>query len=72
MPALGYVVSYGDLSKALKEEINQSSLVKISYEFEVSAIENKEDKSILYGRTKNSPLETPLLILADGGKNNTD
>ena len=72
LPALGYVVSYGDLSKVLEEEINQSSLVKISYEFEVSAIENKEDKSILYSLSKNSPLETPLLILADGGKNNTD
>ena len=72
LPALGYVVSYGDLSKVLEDSINQSSLVKISYEFEVSAIENKQDKSILYGRTKNSPLEAPLLILADGGKNTTD
>ena len=72
LPALGYVVSYGDLSKALEDPINQSSLIKVSYEFEVSAIENKQDKSILYGLTKNLPLEAPLLILADGGKNNTD
>ena len=72
LPALGYVVSYGDLSKALEDPINQSSLIKVSYEFEVSAIENKQDKSILYGLTKNIPLEAPLLILADGGKNTTD
>ena len=72
LPALGYVVSYGDLSKALEDPINQSSLIKVSYEFEVSAIENKRDKSILYGLTKNIPLEAPLLILADGGKNTTD
>ena len=72
LPALGYVVSYGDLSKALEDPINQSSLIKVSYEFEVSAIENKQDKSILYGLTKNLPLEAPLLILADGGKNTTD
>ena len=72
LPALGYVVSYGDLSKALEDPINQSSLIKVSYEFEVSAIENKQDKSILYGLTKNVPLEAPLLILADGGKNTTD
>ena len=72
LPALGYVVSYGDLSKALEDPINQSSLIKVSYEFEVSAIENKQDKSILYGLTKNLPLEAPLLILADGGKNITD
>jgi len=38
----------------------------------VSAIENKKDKSILYGRDRNLPLEAPLLILADGGKNTTD
>jgi 2-octaprenyl-6-methoxyphenol hydroxylase len=72
LPALGYVVSYGDLSKALEAAISQSSLVKVSYEFEVSAIENKKDKSILYGRDRNLPLEAPLLILADGGKNTTD
>ena len=72
LPALGYVVSYGDLSKALEDPINQSSLIKVSYEFEVSAIENKQDKSILFGLTKNIPLEAPLLILADGGKNTTD
>jgi len=72
LPALGYVVSYGDLSKALEDSINQSSLIKVSYEFEVSAIENKQDKSILYDLTKNLPLEAPLLILADGGKNTTD
>jgi len=72
LPALGYVVSYGDLSKALEVAISQSSLVKVSYEFEVSAIENKKDKSILYGRDRNLPLEAPLLILADGGKNTTD
>jgi 2-octaprenyl-6-methoxyphenol hydroxylase len=62
LPALGYVVSYGDLSKALEVTISQSSLVKVSYEFEVSAIENKKDKSILYGRARNLPLEAPLLI----------
>ena len=38
----------------------------------MSAIENKKDKSILYGRDRNLPLEAPLLILADGGKNTTD
>jgi 2-octaprenyl-6-methoxyphenol hydroxylase len=72
LPALGYVLSYGDLSKALEDEISKSSLIKVSYEFKVSAIKNKKDKSILYSLTKNLPLEAPLLILADGGKNTTD
>jgi len=72
LPALGYVLSYGDLSKALEDEISKSSLIKVSYEFKVSAIKNKKDKSILYSLTKNLPLEAPLLILADGGKNTID
>ena len=33
--------------------LRQNGYLHVSYEFEVSAIENKEDKSILYGRTKN-------------------
>ena len=46
LPALGYVVSYGHLSKALEEAVNQSSNIKITYEFEVSAIKN--EKGYLY------------------------
>ncbi|MSQ80670.1 MAG: 2-octaprenyl-6-methoxyphenyl hydroxylase [Candidatus Methylopumilus sp.] len=72
LPALGYVVSYGDLSKALENEINKYSLIKITYEFEVSTIKNDKNKSILYGLNKDLPIETLLLILADGGKNTAD
>jgi 2-octaprenyl-6-methoxyphenol hydroxylase len=69
LPALGYVVSYGSLSKALEEAINQSANIKITYEFEVSAIKNEKDKSVLYGGNEDFTIEAPLLVLADGGKN---
>ena len=68
MPALGYIVSYGALSKVLEEAVNQSPKIKITYEFEVSAIKNEKDRSILYGGNKDLPIEAPLLVLADGGK----
>jgi 2-octaprenyl-6-methoxyphenol hydroxylase len=71
LPALGYVVSYGHLSEALEEAVNQSSNIKITYEFEVSAIKNDKDTSILYGRNEDLTIEAPLLVLADGGKNTT-
>lgn len=72
LPALGYIVSYGALSKVLEEAVNQSPKIKITYEFEVSAIKNEKDRSILYGGNKDLPIEAPLLVLADGGKNTTD
>jgi len=71
LPALGYIVSYGALSKVLEEAVNQSPKIKITYEFEVSAIKNEKDRSILYGGNKDLPIEAPLLVLADGGKNTT-
>ena len=72
LPALGYIVSYGALSKVLEEAVNQSPKIKITYEFEVSAIKNEKDRSILYGGNKDLSIEAPLLVLADGGKNTTD
>ena len=72
LPALGYVVSYGDLSKALEEAVNQSSNIKITYEFEVSAIKNEKDRPTLYGGNEDFSIKTPLLVLADGGKNSTE
>jgi 2-octaprenyl-6-methoxyphenol hydroxylase len=71
LPALGYVISYGNLSKALEEAVNQSSNIKITYEFEVSAIKNQKDTLVLYGSNEDFPIEAPLLVLADGGKNTT-
>jgi len=71
LPALGYIVSYGALSKVLEEAVNQSPKIKITYEFEVSAIKNEKDRSILYGGNKDLPIEAALLVLADGGKNTT-
>lgn len=71
LPALGYVVSYGNLSKVLEEAVDQSSKIKITYEFEVSAIKNEKDRSVLYGCNKDLPIESPLLVFADGGKNTT-
>jgi 2-octaprenyl-6-methoxyphenol hydroxylase len=71
LPALGYIVSYGALSKALEEAVNQSPKIKITHEFEVSAIKNEKDRSILYGGNKDLPIEAALLVLADGGKNTT-
>ena len=71
LPALGYIVSYGALSKALEEAVNQSPKIKITHEFEVSAIKNEKDRSILYGGNKDLPIEAALLALADGGKNTT-
>ncbi|HEY9322252.1 MAG TPA: FAD-dependent monooxygenase [Candidatus Methylopumilus sp.] len=72
LPALGYIVSYGALSKVLEEAVNQSPKIKITHEFKVSAIKNEKDRSILYGGNKDLAIEAPLLVLADGGKNTTD
>jgi 2-octaprenyl-6-methoxyphenol hydroxylase len=72
LPALGYIVSYGALSKVLEEAVNQSPKIKITHEFKVSAIKNEKDRSILYGGNKDLSIEAPLLVLADGGKNTTD
>ena len=71
LPALGYVVSYGNLSRALEEAVSQSSNIKITYEFEVSAIKNEKDTTVLYGSNKDLSIEAPFLVLADGGKNTT-
>lgn len=72
LPALGYIVSYGALSKVLEEAVNQSPKIKITHEFKVSTIKNEKDRSILYGGNKDLAIEAPLLVLADGGKNTTD
>ncbi len=71
LPVLGYVISYGDLSKALEERVNESHVSKITYEFEVTAIKNEKNRSVLYGRDKDESINTSLLVFADGGKNTT-
>jgi 2-octaprenyl-6-methoxyphenol hydroxylase len=71
LPALGYIVSYGALSKVLEEAANQSPKIKITHDFEVSAIKNEKNRLILYGGNKDLPIDAPLLVLADGGKNTT-
>ena len=71
LPVLGYVISYGDLSKALEERVNESHVSKITYEFEVAAIKNEKNRSVLYGRDKDESINASLLVFADGGKNTT-
>ncbi len=71
LPVLGYVISYGDLSKALEERVNESHVSKITYEFEVAAIKNEKNRSVLYGRDRDESINTSLLVFADGGKNTT-
>jgi 2-octaprenyl-6-methoxyphenol hydroxylase len=68
--ALGYVLSYGDLSRALNESMSQQPLVHGLFEAHAEQIvHSAQDASVSYthqGQTLH--VTSPLVVLADGGR----
>jgi 2-octaprenyl-6-methoxyphenol hydroxylase len=68
--ALGYVLSYGDLSRALNEAMSQQPLVHGLFEAHAEQIvHGAQDASVSYthqGQTLH--VTSPLVVLADGGR----
>lgn len=66
VPALGYVLPYGELAAALKQVLRDASIA-VDYGVAVARIESTVDAATLTtadGRT----LATPLAVVADGGR----
>ena len=70
LPALGYVLSYGALTKALDEVLADFTGVETLYEAEATHIQPSTDKaSVTFNYQQQSPaLSSALLVLADGGR----
>jgi 2-octaprenyl-6-methoxyphenol hydroxylase len=70
-PALGYVLSYGALSRALDDALASLQSVRVVYNAEVTNIEPGEESATVSFSDANSGnirrLSIPLAILADGG-----
>lgn len=72
-PVLGYVLSYGALSKALDDALARSPAIQVVYGAEVTGIETTDaEATITYVETKESVHITrhagaALAVLADGG-----
>ncbi len=74
LPALGYVLSYGNLCKALDMGLSKCRTVTARYGAEaLEIIPSSANASLtfLYEGTEHK-METPLLVLADGGKSLRD
>jgi 2-octaprenyl-6-methoxyphenol hydroxylase len=69
-PALGYVLSYGALTKALDEVLADFTGVETLYEAEATHIQPSTDKaSVTFNYQQQSlALSSALLVLADGGR----
>lgn len=70
LPALGYVLSYGALTKALDEVLADFTGVETLYEAEATHIQPSTDKaSVTFNYQQQSQaLSSALLVLADGGR----
>lgn len=70
LPALGYVLSYGALTKALDEVLADFTGVETLYEAEATHIQPSTDKaSVTFNYQQQSlALSSALLVLADGGR----
>ena len=70
LPALGYVLSYGALTKALDEVLADFTGVETLYEAEATHIQPSTDKaSVTFNYQQQSQaLTSALLVLADGGR----
>ncbi len=68
--ALGYVLSYGDLSRALDQALSQQPLVNFLFEASAEAIRHDAAlATVTYQhQAKQQCLGSPLLVLADGGR----
>lgn len=70
LPALGYVLSYGALTKALDEVLADFTGVETLYEAEATHIQPSTDKaSVTFNyQQRSQALSSALLVLADGGR----
>jgi 2-octaprenyl-6-methoxyphenol hydroxylase len=70
LEALGYVVSYGDLSAALDSTIKETPLVRIQYDTSAESIDNNEARAeIAIAHQNNIQKVTAMLaVIADGGR----
>ena len=68
--ALGYVLSYGDLSRALNEAMSQQPMVHCLFEAHAEQIvHSAQDASVSYTHQGQSlHVSSPLVVLADGGR----
>ncbi len=68
--ALGYVLSYGDLSRALYQALGQQSLASCLFEATAQAIQHSaEQATVSYTHAAQAhSLTSPLVVLADGGR----
>ncbi|MBZ4201176.1 MAG: FAD-dependent monooxygenase [Methylotenera sp.] len=68
--ALGYVLSYGDLSRALYQALQQQTSVNCLFGASAEYIEhNAEQATVRYTQlAKEVTLNSPLVVLADGGR----
>ena len=73
-PALGYVLSYGDLSTALDHAIQQFPGIEVSYETEALAIKPGQDSAEVEYRSQwqNYAGMARMAVLADGGRSLAD
>ena len=68
VPALGYVLSYGDLNLALQEAL-QTNEVRVRFDAPVADVTpGAESASLLIGGGQPCQLATRLAIVADGGR----
>jgi len=67
--ALGYIISYGDLLKALQKKISHSKNIEAFYNAKVLSFVSKEETQnlIFKYKSKEKSLNCDLLVLADGG-----
>ena len=70
LPALGYVLSYGALTKALDEVLADFTGVETLYEAEATHIQPSTDEaSVTFNyQHQSQALSSALLVLADGGR----
>jgi len=74
LPALGYVLAYGDLAAALDLALAQQSDVKVVYSAEATNISPGPDAAtVVFNQDSvEKNLSSPLLVLADGGRSLAD
>jgi 2-octaprenyl-6-methoxyphenol hydroxylase len=70
LPALGYVLSYGALTKALDDALANFKTVNVIYKAEATHIEPSTDAATVMFNHDSIPqqLSSSLLVLADGGR----
>jgi 2-octaprenyl-6-methoxyphenol hydroxylase len=67
--ALGYIISYGDLTSVLQKKLSNSKYIEALYDSELLSSNSEENKQNLIFKCKSieKSLNCDLLVLADGG-----